>query len=200
MAENTAPATNKARKKDKRSIATESNIRKALLSVMLERPFHQISVIDICKSAGVSRVTFYSHYENIADVLDQVLDEVAKTVSDGPVSSLSFCSGEDLCDNRLNEKGIPLCELANSENVLQPIFADPSVSKMAITKIVDHVISNKDFLKQYSELPENQLRCILTFRMNGCLSTIQMAKEQGIDWSCAKETIDDFVLRGMNGV
>jgi len=40
----------------------------AALSLFLERGYHQVSVEDIVKSAGVGRITFYRHFESKADL------------------------------------------------------------------------------------------------------------------------------------
>ncbi len=58
---------------------SEENHRKILLSlaeIMKTKPFNEISVIDVCKTANVSKNTFYRHYKSLSDVLYQNLEEV----------------------------------------------------------------------------------------------------------------------------
>lgn len=50
-------------------------IKSALLSLMHEKPFAEISVSEICELAGVSRTTYYRNYYAQSDVLDDILDD-----------------------------------------------------------------------------------------------------------------------------
>ena len=43
----------------------------ALISLLKKKPFDYITVIEICKEAGVNRSTFYLHYETVGDLLQE---------------------------------------------------------------------------------------------------------------------------------
>ncbi len=43
----------------------------ALISLLKKKPLEYISVSEICKTAGVNRSTFYLHYENIGELLNE---------------------------------------------------------------------------------------------------------------------------------
>lgn len=45
----------------------------ALLSLLLEKEFEYITVKEVCLRAGVNRSTFYLHYENTADLLEEAV-------------------------------------------------------------------------------------------------------------------------------
>ncbi len=45
----------------------------ALLSLLNEKPFEYITVSDICKKANVNRSTFYLHYDNTCDLLNEAI-------------------------------------------------------------------------------------------------------------------------------
>lgn len=47
----------------------------ALLQLLEEKPFSSITVTDICKAAGAHRTTFYSHYNNTLDLLNEIKDQ-----------------------------------------------------------------------------------------------------------------------------
>lgn len=49
-------------------------IEEAFLKELRQKPLDKISVVDICKQANVNRSTFYSHYLDIYDLMDQVAD------------------------------------------------------------------------------------------------------------------------------
>lgn len=47
----------------------------ALVKLLEEKPFQAISVTDVCKAANANRSTFYSHYSNTLDLLNEVKDQ-----------------------------------------------------------------------------------------------------------------------------
>ncbi len=52
---------------------TAERMDEALLSLLLEKDFENITVKDVCTRAGVNRSTFYLHYENTADLLGEAV-------------------------------------------------------------------------------------------------------------------------------
>ena len=46
----------------------------AMIQLLEEKPFSVITVTDVCKAAGAHRSTFYSHYDNTLDLLNEVKD------------------------------------------------------------------------------------------------------------------------------
>ena len=60
---------------------TAKKMDKALISLLEEKPFEYITVSEICKMAEVNRSTFYLHYENTVDLLNEtarfLLDDFA---------------------------------------------------------------------------------------------------------------------------
>lgn len=73
----------------KRSLFTRQCIGDALLTLMEEIPYEQISISDICKKAGISRMTFYHYFYTKADAVNDYIYEIfeaySRQVSD-PVS------------------------------------------------------------------------------------------------------------------
>ena len=64
-----------------RAAATRQRIRTAFLTLLRQRPIHTISVKELCAMAGVSRGTFYAHYEDIYDLLYRIEDEMAADIA-----------------------------------------------------------------------------------------------------------------------
>lgn len=52
-------------------------LKDALLVLMEEKDYQDISISQLCERAGVSRKTFYRHYNRIDDILKQLLQEFA---------------------------------------------------------------------------------------------------------------------------
>ena len=65
------------------TMSAKTSINKAFWELLRELPLDQITVISLCERANVNRQTFYYYYQNIVDLLKDVLfaeiyDEVSK--------------------------------------------------------------------------------------------------------------------------
>ncbi|WP_310549897.1 TetR/AcrR family transcriptional regulator [Paenibacillus glufosinatiresistens] len=63
-------------KMDRRKLRTKNLLRKALLELIEEKGVDAITVSDITKRAGLNRGTFYLHYQDVSDLLEQNKSEV----------------------------------------------------------------------------------------------------------------------------
>lgn len=61
---------------DLRTIKTKNNLYSALILLMKQTNFENIKVSDICKYALVNRSTFYNHYQDKYDLLDDYLTDL----------------------------------------------------------------------------------------------------------------------------
>lgn len=52
---------------------TAKRMDDALLSLLLEKEFEYITIKEVCDRAGVNRSTFYLHYENTVDLLEETV-------------------------------------------------------------------------------------------------------------------------------
>lgn len=62
---------------------TRNAIKETFMQLLNEKPLDKISVRDVVESCGISRNTFYYHYHDIYEVLEEILEEErAKTLGD----------------------------------------------------------------------------------------------------------------------
>ncbi|OLS40752.1 TetR/AcrR family transcriptional regulator [Bacillus sp. MRMR6] len=61
---------------DRRIIRSKKAMKAALLSLMTEKEFRDITVTDIVRMADINRGTFYKHYQTTEDILEEITDEV----------------------------------------------------------------------------------------------------------------------------
>ena len=57
---------------DRRTTYTRRVIREAFLELIQCKPIQKIAVSDVCRRADISRPTFYLHYANLQDLLDDI--------------------------------------------------------------------------------------------------------------------------------
>ena len=90
---------------------TAKKMDNALISLLEEKAFEYITVSEICKKAGVNRSTFYLHYENTVDLLDEAvrylindfmtyfdvnINEIKTKFKDSSLEDLNFISDKYL--------------------------------------------------------------------------------------------------------
>ncbi len=88
---------------DKRVIKTKKNLKETLINMLSEKSFESITVKDLCEKACTSRVTFYTHYHDKYELMDDIShdminiarEEYARLQSGNNASkdpTLSYCN------------------------------------------------------------------------------------------------------------
>lgn len=67
---------------DKRVRRTRENFKQTLLTLMEETSFKEITITEIVMSANYNRGTFYAHYEKKEDLLDEIIEEMFKKMTE----------------------------------------------------------------------------------------------------------------------
>ena len=57
---------------DQRAVKTEEKIQTAFWTLLSEKGYEQIKINDLLQHSGINRTTFYAHYSNKDDLLDQL--------------------------------------------------------------------------------------------------------------------------------
>lgn len=65
---------------DKRVIRTKKAIKAALFKIMEEKDISSISISELTQEANVNRRTFYTHYRNITDILDEIEGDLVEAL------------------------------------------------------------------------------------------------------------------------
>lgn len=80
---------------DRRITKSQDAIKKALIELMSEKHFNQITIQDISDRANVSRKTLYLHYMDKYDLLDKLIEEHINKLRElqQASSDLSFIEG-----------------------------------------------------------------------------------------------------------
>lgn len=118
------------------------------MSLLEEKPFGYITVSEICKKAEVNRPTFYLHYENTVDLLN----ETARFLLDDFMSYFNV----DVKNITNKFKGSSLEELNFISNkYLQPYLTYIKNNKSVFSTVLRHSVPfgfNKIFQKLYENI------------------------------------------------
>lgn len=126
---------------------TSIKMQSALIGLLENKKFTDISIIDICKAANVNRSTFYAHYDNIYELLKETYDALI----DNFLNECTFDSSINLNDiYSLNKDDLNFCspkylipylQYIKSHKRLFKIFAK-NATNFEITKTDDYIIEN----------------------------------------------------------
>lgn len=159
---------------------TAKRMDDALLALLKRKDFEYITVKDVCEEAKVNRSTFYLHYENTNDVLEEVLsnlsssfakhfESIGKASLDIPRASL-----EDLYLLR-DQFLIPYLEfIKENKKIYKAIRGNPSLFRANSTydKMFKHVFT--PILNRFG-LEEKWHKYLMDYYMSGLSSII-------LDW------------------
>lgn len=72
----------KMNKNESKYFNTALLMNEALLNVLEKKDFDFITIKEICHKAGVNRSTFYLHYQNLNDLLEETIEMLSKKFYD----------------------------------------------------------------------------------------------------------------------
>ena len=134
-------------KSESKYFNTAKKMDKALISLLEEKSFEYITVSEICKRAEVNRSTFYLHYENTIDLLD----ETARFMLNDFMSYFN-ADAKDIANNIKESSLGELIFISN--NYLQPYLMYIKDNKSVFSTVLQHSASF-GFGKIFERLYEN---------------------------------------------
>ena len=149
-------------KLDRRKKYTRMVLKESLLQLLEKKPITQITVKEICEEADINRSTFYSHYSDQYDLLNQIEEEFicdmnetltmynenkGEEVVQMTEKLLEYVAGNsDVCRTLFSENGDASFKkrvmlIASNHTVRRLVFDDPQVSEYASLFVVSGGVS-----------------------------------------------------------
>ncbi|SDY67602.1 DNA-binding transcriptional regulator, AcrR family [Evansella caseinilytica] len=107
-----------AKKIDRRKLRTKKMIKQAVLELIEEKGFKHVTVSDITSRADINRGTFYLHYRDVGDLMENYEEELLEEIRD-------------------RAKYVDLSAFATYKNKPYPV----------IVSLLDFIAENKDLLR-----------------------------------------------------
>lgn len=159
-------------KSDGRVRYTKMVIKDGLLKLLKEKPIQRITVREICELAKINRATFYRHYQDAYDLLEQIENELFEEMSAMVSTNSDEVSSLTRETFQIIEKNIELCKVLFSENG----------DKMFLRRMMD--ISREKGIakwrKQYPNATKSQLEYLYTFISSGSTAVIEQWVRTGM--------------------
>lgn len=185
-------------KTDRRVVKTRKAIHNAFVELVTTKDVRDITVRDIARIADINRKTFYNHYTDINQLIDEMENEIISAF-DEAMAGIDLRSAlenpEDIC-RRLLAIGYNLSDICAH---LMKIEYDGTM----VTKIAEALISSiRKTSGDQIHIDENTLKQMMEFAVAGMLQCYQT-------WfySDREETIEDLSMRmarlivnGFNGM
>ena len=135
-------------KDDVRVRRTKKSLRLGLMELLKEEPFEKISVKDICERTMINRMTFYAHYKDKYDLLDDAIKTLGQDIwkqsvkesvldfrVDGPAVAAKVSANViETCYNHRDE----IFSITNSNNGLASQVLMTSITEL-VTKLFDSI-------------------------------------------------------------
>lgn len=169
--------------------STEERIQGALLELLHEHPLADISVKELCARAYVARSTFYAHYHNVAEVLEQIEDTLVAdlTALNAPLADGSRSDPDDLAFFRNT-----VAYIEDHRDVMEILLVErPSVRFIKAWKeaIKGHLRARKPL----SEASSNGLALELVASTMVSASTYLISEEGPVDIDRICEMVSDVL-------
>ena len=132
-------------KQDRRIQRTQQAIWEAFFSLLVEKGYENVSVQDIVERANIGRTTFYAHYSDKEDLLNNALNQLFL----GLGNALELEGSKDITPAR------GLFEHVNSMEQLQQAFDFEVIAKKFHTEIV--IIVKQKLLQRSTKKVDKQL-------------------------------------------
>lgn len=152
-------------KEDARVRYTKMIIKECLLKLMAAKPIQKITVKELCEKAQINRATFYAHYRDPYDLLEQIENELFSDVSSTVVSTMDDI--DELMKRVFMVIGnnYELCRILFSEN------GDRTFVKRVMDVSRDLTISS--WRKQYPQATTQQIEYLYAFVVGGSGAVVE---------------------------
>lgn len=186
-------------KSESKYFNTAVKMDEALMTLLEKKGFEYITIKELCAEAGVNRSTFYLHYENMTDLLEETLvylnskfrsyfeeneSATREKIESGSGDDLIFITKEYLepyLKFVKDHKKVFIATTAKPE-----IFASDHSYKMLSEKVFFPIMDK-------FHIPETERTYILMFYIKGIMGVLAHWIEQGCEDSV--ESITDLIIQ-----
>lgn len=156
-------------KGDRRVRYTKMVIRESFISLLEEKNIGNITITGICKKADINRTTFYSHYNDQYDLMNEIqndlFDNVGKRLSTYLVNDIEFVPVDMVKEIfEYIKENARICKLLLGEK------GDYHFQKRVFMLVYDKLIHD---ITKDGQVSKDDAEYIYAFTLSGCVGAIQ---------------------------
>ncbi len=159
---------------DARVRYTKKVIREAFLTLLREKNVRQITVTELCRQAEINRATFYKHYRDVFDLLEQI--------EAGALDHLRKCARQMQQDDAMVHF-VRLLENAREFHqeyaVIGSERGDPHFSQLVSACLFEE--TRGTIFRCLPELPEGEKQLVCRFLEGGGIGVLAQWVESGME-------------------
>ncbi|MDT8860248.1 TetR family transcriptional regulator C-terminal domain-containing protein [Alkalihalobacillus sp. MEB130] len=160
---------------DRRIKYTRLALKESFIKLMQEKPVTKITIKEVCELADINRSTFYSHYADLYDLLNQIEDEIIEDLNQ-TLSAYNYTKNEEAI--QMTEKLLEyLVKNRESSQTLFSEHGNPAFQKKVMMLAHRHLI--KFFISDATTLPFNA-EYLSIYIANGSIHVIQHWLKNGL--------------------
>lgn len=164
------------KKTDQRVIRTKNAIRNAFLELLEEKDFDDITVRDLTTRAEINRGTFYVHYKDKNELMDECQQEIMRGMSDIAKKNLQNIAGEANLVQQPQSPAVTIFEFLNENKIMMKVLLGPKGDITFQTKLRDFLwntlmddADGKFFNKDNLLAPEEYIASYIAFAHIGVI-------------------------------
>ena len=178
---------------------TRMLLKEGLLSCLENHSFESLTVTLLCKASGITRSTFYLHYSNIMEIVDDLVDDAIAYSRPGMVDNNNLQTIAQTLSAASNSVSLREAYDSIFDRKYLPLFLDEQISEYVLQRIIR---SEKD--RQGLVMAEalgtsfDVGVSVFVFLVHGLYAVNKQYKwSQSDEWLEAQKVIFELVCRGL---
>lgn len=165
-------------KEDQRVRVTKKMLNTAFLQLLAQKPVQAISVKELCATAGVNRSTFYLHYRDIYDLLEQIQDEMLQELN--TLLDKNPVIGADAPPEEAGKFAAAIFAFVEKNREMCAILLGPGGDKQFVAKIIERgkEKSVEEYMALYPGIGQQQAEMYYSFLAWGFIGLLQYALQE----------------------
>lgn len=156
---------------DRRIKKTKRSLKNAYIHLIEQFPEHEITVSMIAQYADLNRATFYAHYSNKEEFLEEALCELLEGLSEAILSR--FGSDNRINVNTLAPTTVAIFEyIEKNKRIFYALYTSHSDFKKRLEELFYQIFSNEIFIELKSTTGKINYDMFLHYQSNATLGLI----------------------------
>lgn len=153
---------------DSRPIKTKKSIKRALLELLKEKDISSVTISELATCAKISRKTFYLHYKDIAEILEDIKNDL-QGLFDNSVMKDRRVGFRVRMLNFINN----IVQKINIDEEYYALMASSSYAKIIFNPLEDRLKSEFLYaLDTETGLDANKKECLIDFLIGGIVNSV----------------------------